>query len=297
MDPIIESALRLKIPAASCRESSTLSVLFISPPAGTARVLEEDRLKSYLAIGTLASALGDGPFLQRFAQRIPAAPPAVAVDPPAVRVELLHLDGKPAGRPISDFLAERAAALDLRPDIIAMTATSVHLEQAEELAAAAVRHFPQALRVIGGPHVSVLPEDFLRHSDFQVACIGEGVETMAELMLRWPWAGEKDFTRIAGIAFKDARGNIYRNPPRRPLLHLDDYPFPSESLDLFWHIGDPGRTPDSRSACWPAGVHGCIFCVLHSETSASAAPRAFSPKSNGSMREASASSPSSRKPS
>ena len=236
---------------------SYLSVLFISPSAGTSKVLEEDQLKSYLAIGTLASALRDEAFLQRFAQRMAAAPPAV-------RVELLHLDGKPAGQTISGFLAERTAALNLRPDIIAMTATSVHLEQAAELAAAAVRHFPQALRVAGGPHVSVMPEDFLRDSDFHVACIGEGVETMAELTLRWPLAGKSDFARIAGIAFKDEAGTVYRNPPRRPLLLLDDYPFPSDSLDLFWpHIGDP-----EQNARFPVSVlagfgcpHDCIFCA------------------------------------
>jgi anaerobic magnesium-protoporphyrin IX monomethyl ester cyclase len=243
---------------------STLSVLFISPSVGTPQVFEEDQLKSYLAIGTLASTLRDGPFLQNLAQQMAAAAPAVAVDPPAVRVELLHFEGKPAIQTVSDFLAERAAALNLRPDIIAMTATSVHLELAEELAAAAARHFPHALRVVGGPHASVRPEDFLRHSDFHAACIGEGVETMAELALRWTLAKEKNFTPIAGIAFKDARENVHRNPPRRPLFHLDDYPFPSDSLDLFWpHLDDP-----EQNARFPVSVlagfgcpHDCIFCA------------------------------------
>jgi anaerobic magnesium-protoporphyrin IX monomethyl ester cyclase len=243
---------------------SALSVLFTSPFAGTSHVSEENRLKSYLAIGTLASALRDGSFLRLFAHRMAAASPIGVGDPPAVRVELLQLDGKPAGQTISGFLAERTAALHLRPDILAMTATSVHLEQAEEFATAAIRHFPQALRVIGGPHVSVLPEDFLRNSDFHAACIGEGVETMAELALRWPLAGETDLSRIAGIAFKDGRGNVHRTAPRRPLFLLDDYPFPSESLELFWpHLGAP-----EQNARFPVSVlagfgcpHDCIFCA------------------------------------
>ena len=243
---------------------STLNVLFISPFASTSRVLDEDQLKSYLAIGTLASALRHRTFLQHFTQRMAAALPTVASGPPSVRVEHLSLNAKPADQAISDFLADRVFDLKLQPDIIAMTATSVHLEQAEELAAAAACHFPKSLRVVGGPHASVMPDDFLRNSEFQAACIGEGVETMAEIALRWPIDSEADFATIAGISFKDAYGKIHRNPPRRPLFHLDDYPFPSNSLDLFWtHLGDP-----EQNARFPVSVlagfgctHDCIFCA------------------------------------
>ncbi len=240
---------------------SALSVLFVNPFAGTPTMLEAERLKSYLAIGSLASALRDGPFLKRFGQRL--APDRLAVPEP-VHVELLHLAGRPAEQTIFAFLAEHAAGRPQPPDILGVTATSAHLEEACELAAAASRLFPQALRVIGGPHVSVRPEETLRGSDFQVACVGEGVETMAELALRWPAAREEGLARVEGIAFKDATGYVHRNPPRRPLFLLDDYPFPSNSLDLFWpHLGDP-----RQNAGFPVSVlagfgcpHDCIFCA------------------------------------
>jgi len=68
----------------SCLKMPVLSGLFISPSTGISGVIGEDQLKSYLAIGTLASALRPGTFLQHFTQRMAAAPPAVAGGPPMV---------------------------------------------------------------------------------------------------------------------------------------------------------------------------------------------------------------------
>jgi len=42
------------------------SVLFVNPSTGTERYERKDRLRGYLSLGTLASALRDKTFLQRF---------------------------------------------------------------------------------------------------------------------------------------------------------------------------------------------------------------------------------------
>jgi radical SAM superfamily enzyme YgiQ (UPF0313 family) len=241
---------------------SALSVVFILPGDGSGRESAEHKLKGYLTIGSLASALRDRQFLRRFARRLTDWNGAES-DPPAVRVEVLSLGSRPAGQTISAFLSGRFADLSPAPDIIAVTATSAHLEPAEEIAAAAARCFPQALRVVGGPHASVLPEDLLLHAAFHVACIGEGVETLAELVLRRQATGAEDFHRIDGIAFKDASGLVQVTPARRPVFALDEYPPPSASLDVFGIPDPPG--PAAR---YPVSVlagfgcpHDCIFCA------------------------------------
>jgi radical SAM superfamily enzyme YgiQ (UPF0313 family) len=68
--------------------------------------------------------------------------------------------------------------------MICATATSAQLDEARKVAGAARVISSDALRVIGGPHVSVLPAEYLKDSEYQVACIGEGVETLTEIALR-----------------------------------------------------------------------------------------------------------------
>ena len=98
---------------------------------------------------------------------------------------------------------------------------------------------PAAARIIGGPHVTVSGAEFLNASDFQVACIGEGVETLSEISMHLCQTANVDFAAIDGIVFKDAHGQVHANALREPLLELDAYPFPSDSLPLFWEGADP----------------------------------------------------------
>ncbi len=243
-----------------------LSILFVHPPAGGGPEPVEYRLRSYLTLGALISPLRDARFLKRFSERLgvpPAADPAESA-PPGFRIRLLDSTAPTADRSLTESIRACLIGTPHPPDVICTTATSAQLGEAEEIARAAARFRPSALRVIGGPHVSVLPEDFLRHSDFQVACIGEGVETLAELALRRSAGPEVDWAAIAGIAFKDGTGDVRRNRRRRPAFDLDDYPFPSRSLDLFWpHLEDP-RQNARHPVCVLAGFgcpHDCIFCA------------------------------------
>ena len=96
-----------------------------------------------------------------------------------------------------------------------------------EVARALKQLKPHSLRVIGGPHVSVSPLESLKKSDFQVACIGEGVETITELALNRIFCPEqKTFYKISGIAYKDDNNKVYLNKDRHYLFSLDDYPHP-----------------------------------------------------------------------
>jgi radical SAM superfamily enzyme YgiQ (UPF0313 family) len=243
----------------------SLVILFVNPSGGTAQPAAQDQLKGYLTLGSLASALRDKTFLRRMAERLGIGNPAPAgPELPGHAVHVLQLASQPGDQPITRFLEAAFGVLPKAPDLVGMTATSADLEEACEVARLAARFFPSALRAIGGPHASVLPEETLRHSEYQLACFGEGVETLAELLLRWPPAEEKALARLAGIAYKDSGGNVHRNPPRRPLLPLEDYPFPSASLDLFWpHLDTPdknGQYPVSVLAGYGC-PHDCSFCA------------------------------------
>ena len=244
-------------------------ILFVNPSIGTGRYADADKLRSYLSLGTLASALRSGVFLRRFMERS-GRTKFIAdfdVDNHIFEIRVLNLSLKPEHQTVRGFLADFLEQLHQAPDMVCMTATSAHLDEAAAVARTAAEMVPGALRIIGGAHVSVAAEDFLKRSEFQVACIGEGVETLSEIaLLRWR-DPDPDFLTIPGIAFKDGSGRIHLNSMRTPVMALDDYPFPSYSLDLFWDkLEDPAENRHhliyilSGFGC----PHDCIFCAQRS---------------------------------
>ena len=250
----------------SCRKIRNSFILLVNPSLGTKRYAEEDILRSYLSLGTLASALENKAFLRRFFSRL--GKQEFIFDStgtyPDFEIRVLNLSLKP--KPLSNrkYLADFLNQVGHTPLMICMTATSAQLDEAEDVAQAAKQLFPDAVRIIGGPHVSVAAADYLERSEFQVACIGEGLETLCELAL-FIYRGENsDYSTIAGIIFKDRHARIQTNSIRTPLLELDAYPFPSDSLNLFWK---PTRTPAENEPHLIYVLSGygcpndCIFCA------------------------------------
>jgi len=245
------------------------SILFVNPSLGTPRYTDEDRLRSYLSLGTLASALRDRAFLKRFAERLGRKEIIFnsESDYPVFDIFVLNLSLKPARRSIRHYFSDFLKQFRQTPLMVCMTATSAQLDEAGEIARAAKLCVPAAIRIIGGPHVSVVPTDCLMRSEFQVACIGEGVETLSEFALLLGRESDPDFSTIAGLAFKDRNGQVYLNKLRTPLLDLDEYPFPTDSLGLFWeHVKTPEANRKhliyilSGYGC----PHDCIFCAQRS---------------------------------
>jgi anaerobic magnesium-protoporphyrin IX monomethyl ester cyclase len=244
-------------------------ILFVNPSLGTQRYTDEDKLRSYLSLGTLASALRNRAFLKRFAERL-GRKEIIADsedDYPVFDIVVLNLSVKPGRQSIQEYFTDFLTQFKQTPLMVCMTATSAHLDEAEEIARTAKQMVPAALRIIGGPHVSVAAADFLNNSEFQVACIGEGVETLSEIALLVSIVGNPDFSMIEGITFKHGNGRVYSNPLRVPLLALDEYPFPSDSLELFRGLTVDLAKSQNQLIYILSGYgcpHDCIFCAQRS---------------------------------
>lgn len=107
----------------------------------------------------------------------------------------------------------------------------------------------------------------MKRSEFQLACIGEGVETLSELALVLCRNPDPDFSTIPGMAFKDGSGRVYLNSLRTPALKLDEYPFPSNSLELFWERMADSKENQNHLVYILSGYgcpHDCIFCAQRS---------------------------------
>ncbi len=242
------------------------AVLFVNP--GTPGFARQDTLRGYLSIGTLASALRDRAFLKRFAHGAGKEDFIFEKesDYPAFHVTILNLTLKPRDLTVREYLQQCIIENAMAPAMVCTTANSAQLSEAEDVAEAAKRIAPQALRVIGGPHVSALPVAYLRHSEYQVACIGEGVETLTEIALRSNHRMDGDLSRVSGIAYRDGKGDVRLNAPRRTLIAIDDYPFPSDSLDLFLDDVSNSRRNAQDIAYILVGAgcpFHCVFCAQH----------------------------------
>ena len=241
-------------------------ILFVNPSLGTRRYEEEDELRSYLSLATLTSALNSRAFLKRFCKRLGKEAFILNDESeyPEFRIHVLNLSLKSNRQSIGECLADFIKPLHHAPMMVCMTATSAQLDEAEAVAHAAEQIAPDALRIIGGPHVSVMAKEHLRRSTYQVACIGEGVETLSELAMQINSAEYPDFSSIDGIAFKDEQGRVFLNSLRMPLLPLDAYPFPSESLGLF-RKHKKGRKGNKKDLIYILSGYGCphdcIFCA------------------------------------
>ena len=244
-------------------------IVFVNPSLGTVSYGAEDKLRSYLSLGTLASALRSEDFLKRFMKRSDQKDIPFDCDKNDLIFDtrVLNLSLKPEFQTIKETLADFLKQIAGNPYMVCMTANSAQLDEAAELARAAAEIVPGAVRIIGGAHVSVAAMDYLKRSEFQLACIGEGVETLSEIALRLWRESDPDYATIAGIAFKDAKGRVHLNSMRTPVMALDEYPFPSDSLELFWeHMQDPAENRNhlvyvlSGFGC----PHDCIFCAQRS---------------------------------
>lgn len=240
-------------------------ILFVNPALGTQQYKEEDELRSYLSLGTLASALKSRPFLKRFSTHLGKKEFIFAgeIEYPEFHIRVLNLSLKSDRQSIGEYFSDFIKPFNRAPLMVCMTATSAQLDEAEAVARAAKQIAPGALRIIGGPHVSVVANEYLECSEFQVACIGEGVETLSELALLISSCNHRDFSSVLGIAFKDSTGRVQSNSRRIPLLDLDVYPFPSDSLALFWGQASLQKKQQNHILYILAGYgcpHNCIFC-------------------------------------
>jgi len=111
----------------------------------------------------MASALRDKSFLQRFAvwsgrKEFVLESPTIY---PSFDVKVINLSLKPKRLSIEAYLDQFIRENRIDPVMICATATSAQLDEARKVAGAARMISSDALRVIGGPHVSVLPAEYL----------------------------------------------------------------------------------------------------------------------------------------
>jgi radical SAM superfamily enzyme YgiQ (UPF0313 family) len=157
--------------------------------------------------------------------------------------EVVVFDADGEKVPVSEWVQE------YRPDVIGITANTPQVKQAWRTARA-IKEVYDCPIVLGGPHVSVLPEESLEKPYVDIVARGEGEETWTEIcatieQYRQEHAnfstaelmspGQAVFQSMLGISFKTSDGRIHNNPDRTPIADLDSLPWPAYHLFKMEH--------------------------------------------------------------
>ncbi len=160
----------------------------------------------------------------------------------------------------------RQAHFDLvdrrRPAVYALSFTSYGANIAYELTRDLKKQFPWLTIVVGGPHVSAVPEEVLRLSGADICVIGEGEMTFTEILInanRLPEAR----AGIRGTAFLEG-DKFVRNMPRPLIDDIDTIPFPARDLispSDFVGLSHRKARPNTEMIITRGCPYRCVFCA------------------------------------
>jgi len=123
--------------------------------------------------------------------------------------------------------------------------------------------------IVGGPHVSVRPTQFLKEAgSVDMVVMGEGEYTMLEIVEHCQ--GKREIDEIKGIAYKKD-DKVVLNPARPFIRNIDELPFPAYHLvDIEKYLNPKRfryRNPKFLRELTMVTSRGCsfncVFCSIH----------------------------------
>jgi radical SAM superfamily enzyme YgiQ (UPF0313 family) len=112
--------------------------------------------------------------------------------------------------------------------------------------------------VLGGPESANYTEQYIAHGA-DVVVVGEGEETLAELLPRLTAKGPHHLHGIAGTTFRDDDGKVVANEPRAQIADLDSLPWPDrERIDLPRYV-EAWRTHHGMGSVNLITARGCPY--------------------------------------
>lgn len=145
--------------------------------------------------------------------------------------EVFLFDGTLEKAVVADFVQ---AAQNYQPDLIGFSVLTRGHHQVRKIIQALKKKFKKIPIMVGGTQVTALPREALLDLGADFAIVGEGELTVAELT-KTLQSGQKNFSRIKGLAYRIAGNQVRINPRRELIANLDALPFPA------WHLMEPKK--------------------------------------------------------
>ena len=218
------------------------NLLLVNPP-----ITLEERYGSFASVGSQAPPLG----LCYLASPVRKLGYSVQIiDAPALDLDLTYT--------IAEIVKVDA-------ELIGLTASTVSIYRASELAKALKESGIKAPIMIGGPHVSSLPSETLKEfREFDIGVINEGEFSVPEIIACHKGGGK--IGDISGLVYREGE-EVVLSPPRKNIEELDSIPYPAWDLLPYlpkYYKPSPHsylRLPSS-SLITSRGCNGtCSFCA------------------------------------
>ena len=151
-------------------------------------------------------------------------------------------------------------------DIVGFSVMTTQVASALAMAERIRRLNQKAVIIFGGLHPTLFSQSTTEHKLVDIAVIGEGEETVAEIAKNYEETigrngGVIDFSKrlvnIAGIAFKDLTGGVVLTP-KRAIFKIADSPLPNWDLEPREILENIDIIPTHTSRGCP---FRCAFCV------------------------------------
>jgi len=150
-----------------------------------------------------------------------------------------------------------------KPNIVGISTTTPTYGNTIKICNKIKKFFPRIITVIGGPHVSALPEESIAPKAIDIGLVGEGEITFLKLVQELE-KNKPKLENIEGLVFKE-KNIVIRTKVRQLIKDLDSIPFPAR------HLVPPLREYKSTPASYkklPVGIlvssrgcpMSCTFC-------------------------------------
>ena len=154
--------------------------------------------------------------------------------------------------------------LALNPDYVGISVVTLNVNKANRTAAQLKNKNRDIKIIVGGPHLSSIPEETMkRFSSFDVGVIGEGEETIKELLTALDT--NEPLKDIRGIIYRDCDA-IVMTEHRGFIRNLDVLPMPAwdtlKNLATFYRPSAPSyiRLPSTTIVTSRGCPGNCTFC-------------------------------------
>jgi radical SAM superfamily enzyme YgiQ (UPF0313 family) len=144
------------------------------------------------------------------------------------RVDVSITDGS-RGLSLSQVIGELKA---VEPDLVGISCTTPTFADAIQPARAVRLTFPTAIIVLGGAHMTAIPQEAMLEEVFDLGVVGEGELTIVQLVKEIENKGDLDratLEQINGLALR-RDGQVILTPPRERIKDLDSLPHPARHL-------------------------------------------------------------------
>jgi len=167
-----------------------------------------------------------------------------------------------------NIAATVARVEEFKPDLIGVGSFTVTFETTKKLGEQIKAALPTVPMVLGSYHVTLVPEEAMASTCFDVGVLGEGEFTMLDLVNHYQDKGSLE--DIPGICFRvpddtqESGWKLHFTAPRKKFKKLDELPFPARHLlppNIYRPIPvDEHAFPKFAMVTSRGCPHACAFC-------------------------------------